>query len=320
MSSPTTLLLAPIRGVTNHAFRQHFAQCFGGFGAAIAPYVVVERGDLPHERQLSDAFPARNQALPTVPQLLTNDPEGFVDVARALFDQGCDEVNWNLGCPYPMVTRRRQGAGLLPHPTVIDELLDRACSALGSRVSIKMRLGMEDEAEAGPVLDVLGRYPLREVIVHPRTANQLYRGHADVEAFARCLSRSRHSLTYNGDIASVSDYRTLASRLPSVTRWMIGRGALSNPFLPTAIMAGADRVTPDTAALERFHDAMLEHYRSKLSGSAHVLHKMKELWGYLAKSFDPKSKAVKKAMRAKDLDVHLRHVRNVFDGAARWVA
>lgn len=308
---PPVLSLAPIRGVTHAAFRSSFARRFGGVDRAMAPYVVPEGGALPPATKLRDAMPACNRSLVTVPQILTDDPAAFVLTARAYLQAGCEEVNWNLGCPYPMVTRRKRGAGLLPFPDRIDAFLDIACGAMGDCVSVKLRLGLHDASEVGPVLGVLDRYPLAEVIVHPRTATQMYRGRADLDAFVRCVEASRHSLTYNGDIVDVTSFREKREALPTVRRFMIGRGAVSNPSLPTALREGAHEARLDCTRLLAMHDDLLEHYRQTLSGPAHVLHKMKELWGYWARSFDPKSKPLKKVLRAKRLEHLDRHAREV---------
>ncbi|MFW5741505.1 MAG: tRNA-dihydrouridine synthase [Myxococcota bacterium] len=310
--------MAPIRGVTHAAFRNAFAKWFGGFDATLAPYMVAHGDTMPSDAHLRDAMPDSN-VLPTVPQLLSDDPDAFVRVARVYLDGGCTEVNWNLGCPYPMVTRRRRGAGLLAHPDRVDAFLDHACSRLGACVSVKLRLGMHDAVESEPVIAVLNRYPLKSVTLHPRTASQVYRGSVDLDAFARCLQLSRHLLTYNGDIVDVPSFRERRSAFPAVRDWMLGRGAIANPFLPASLRCEQGVQQPDRKKLEGFHQDLLEHHRRTLSGSAHVLHKMKELWGYWARSFDPKTKAIKKILRAKRFEHYERHAREVFDGAGRWI-
>jgi len=313
-----SLVLAPIRGVTTAAFRRGFADCFGGFDRALAPYVVPDSRGSTTGSHFRDALPDANDAMPTVPQILTTSPGDFVRAATFYLASGCSEVNWNLGCPYPMVTRRGRGAGMLPHPDRIDAFLRHVCNALGTRVSVKLRLGLGDSDEVEPVFEVLDRYPLTEVILHPRTARQRYGGAVDLAAFARCSRASRHPIVYNGDIVSVASFQDKRSAFPSVHRWMIGRGAVMNPSLPGAIRAGRDEA-PDLRRLARFHDKMLEHYRSTLSGPAHVLHKMQGLWTYWARGFDPKSKPIKKILRAKRLGPYEGHAREVFDGAVRWV-
>ena len=317
--SERRLVLAPIRGVTDAAYRTNFTKFFGGFDGALAPFVSPERGRMPTGSQLRDAMPAANPLLPTIPQILTADAEKFVQVARSYLDGGCTEVNWNLGCPFPMVTKRGRGAGLLPHPERVSAFLDTVCAALGEKVSVKLRLGMERPDEVLAVLDVLAPYPLRGVTVHARTAAQMYEGVVDLEAFAACLARSSRALAYNGDIVDVATFNALTERFPQVNEWMIGRGAIANPFLPSQLR-GDPKGVVDMDRLRAFHDAMLAHYSGVLSGPSHVLDKMKGIWQYLALSFDRKAKPLKRVLRAKGMRSYTEYSEVVLRGGVKWTA
>ena len=104
-----TLYLAPIRGITDSVFRTAFANIFGGFDRSIAPFVRMERGVLT-KGPFRDLQPEWNRALCTVPQILSRDPEEFLLIAERFGDLGYREVNWNIGCPFPMVTKKGAGA------------------------------------------------------------------------------------------------------------------------------------------------------------------------------------------------------------------
>ncbi len=109
-----------------------------------------------------------------------------------LADAGYGEVDWNLGCPYPMVAGKKRGSGLLPYPEAIGEFLDRVCPRLGIGLSVKMRLGRYDARESAALAPVLNAYPLRKVTVHPRIGVQLYGGSVDLEGFAALAGSLRH--------------------------------------------------------------------------------------------------------------------------------
>ena len=177
------LSLAPIRGVTDAAFRSNYTRVFGGFDDALAPFVTAESGRMPREKDLDDAFPTGDQPLPTIPQILGADPRLFLTVAKSLQDRGAKLVNWNIGCPHPMVTKRGAGSGILPFPDRIDAFLQEVLADIKIQLSVKLRLGMLDRGESDAVLRVLNRYPLAEVILHPRTGKQMY-----TELTARYLS------------------------------------------------------------------------------------------------------------------------------------
>ena len=124
------LILAPLRGFTDTVFRNAFQRRFQGVEEAVAPFVTSVNGRRIKPSHLRDLAPADNRALPVVPQILSNNSDEFVCLARTLFELGYEEINWNLGCPYPMVAKKYRGSGhadprwsgagqRVPHRTVI---------------------------------------------------------------------------------------------------------------------------------------------------------------------------------------------------------
>ncbi len=292
MTSQPTLILAPIRGVTDCHFRSLFHHYFPGFDGALAPFINPQRSSQYQPKQLKDLLPEANISLPVTPQLLHTDADDFLFLAKRLHDLGYKEINWNLGCPAPMVTKKKRGSGLLPYPDEILLFLDQVIPKLPMQLSIKTRLGLESPEELLSLLPALDKYPLTEIIIHGRLGKQLYRGTSDRESFARCLEVSKHSIVYNGDIDTVETFKELQQQFPGVKKWMIGRGALANPFLAGAI---AGRQTTDTLhTLKCFHKDLYSCYSQLLSGQAHLLGRMKQLWSYLSASFPPQKKTWKK--------------------------
>ncbi len=288
----TQLILAPIRGITDCHFRTLFQKHFPGFDSAIAPFITPQRYSSYKPKQLKDLLPDVNQNLPIIPQLLNTDTEDFLFLAHRLAELGYKEINWNLGCPAPMVTHKHRGSGLLPFPEKILDFLDQVLPTLPVKLSIKTRLGYANKQELLRLLPRLDDYPITEIIIHGRLGKQLYRGNSDPRAFARCLEQSRHSIVYNGDINSVEKLLNLQEQFPQLEKWMIGRAALANPFL-----VGDIKGLPDNSRSERiqcFHYELFHCYKELLSGPSHLLGRMKQLWLYLSFSFPPQAKSWKK--------------------------
>ena len=279
------LVLAPLKGFTDAVFRSTFAEHFDGFDGALAPFVAAAAADRLTEKHFRDLLPDRNTRMPVEPQILGNNADDFVFLARRLLEMGYAEVNWNLGCPFRPVTKKRRGSGLLPFPDQVDEFLDKTLRALPGRLSIKMRLGRNRPDEIFKLLPILDRYPLREVIIHPRTARQMYGGAPDLDAFQACLERSRHRIVYNGDIVDRQGFLALQSRFPRVEAWMIGRGALSNPFLPAAVKNGGETTADRVEKFKSFYDDLFARYQGRLCGPGHLLDRMKGFWKYFAAAF-----------------------------------
>ena len=142
--------MAPIQGVTDFIYRNTFPEFFDGFDLAVAPFIATSAGNRAKKSRIRDILPALNTGLPVIPQILSKDPDDFIALARQLFDLGYEKVNWNLGCPFPMVTRKLRGSGLLPFPEKIDAFLEAILLEIPNKLSIKTRLGLEktDEIES----------------------------------------------------------------------------------------------------------------------------------------------------------------------------
>jgi tRNA-dihydrouridine synthase len=318
-ASAPLLYLAPIRGITDAVFRTVYARHFQGIDRAIAPFVTTNSGRRPPDRHVRDLAPAANPIMPVIPQILGKSATEFVTLARHLFEEwGYTQVNWNLGCPFPQVAQKGRGSGLLPHPELIDAFLEEVLAAIPNRLSIKTRLGRRDPAELDAVARVFRRYPLEEVIVHPRTGIQMYTGRPDLQAFAAFLQRCPHRVVYNGDIVSEAVFADLRERFPSVGAWMVGRPALANPFLPGLLKGVAPLPADPMRAFRRFHNDLLEAYREQLAGPGHLLDRMKGLWRYFHVPFTHGAEALKRIHKAPRLDLYEELAERFFDGEGRW--
>lgn len=315
-TTPATpfLYLAPLRGITDVLFRNVFFDHFKGIDCAVAPFINPQKNPSNKKKLLADLYPEDNTRIEVIPQLLNNRADEFLDLALRLEDLGYTRLNWNLGCPAPMVANKGRGSGLLPYPDQILEILDEVLPRLGASLSIKMRLGFRENRESALLLPRLNDYPLEEIIIHPRLGKQMYKGKTDPEGFAASLELTRHPVAYNGDINSLADYRHLAGRFPQISRWMIGRGLLMNPLLAEELKGvPATEPTRKKARIRAFHDELCDAYREKLSGPGHLLGKMKQLWLYLYRSFPGKDKTLKIIKKARTEKQFLEAADMMFD-------
>jgi tRNA-dihydrouridine synthase len=314
------LYMAPMKGFTDCVFRQVYAEHFTGFDAAISPFIASKRDCPVRRRHVRDVWPENNNGLTVVPQILSKVASDFTALANYLYDMGYDTVNWNLGCPSPMVASKKRGAGLLPHTDRIDAFLEDALTAMKGRLSLKLRLGWETSAEILRLLPVLERYPLKEVIIHPRTGRQAYKGGVDLDAFEACLSETRLPVVYNGDICTLEDFEQISGRFTNVSQWMVGRGFLADPFLPQIIKNGQDGIEGRRRKLQQFHQDLFQAYAARLKGPSHLLKKMKGLWRYLALSFEPFDKTLKKMKKSNRPEKYLDLVNRFFETEATLIS
>ncbi|MCF7974263.1 MAG: tRNA-dihydrouridine synthase family protein [Phycisphaerae bacterium] len=305
MQTSQTYYLAPVRGITDLVYRNCFADQFKGVDLAMAPFVQTVKGNQIKASHLLENTPAQNR-LPTIPQIIGRNPGHFIDLARQLADAGNTAVNWNLGCPYPTMTKKRCGSGLLPYPQDIDKFLETVCAEVPLAISIKMRLGLETPQDILTLLPILNRYPIEHVTIHPRLGTQMYGGDLDLDCFGLCLETLNPPVIYNGDITTLEAYHTLKQRFPQVTTWMLGRGLLANPCLIEEIQQGdplplSDKIT----RIRAFHAALLEGYSQRLSGPAHQIQRMVSHWEYLRVGLPFGEKLFHKVRKARTLaDYH----------------
>lgn len=267
----------------------------------IAPYIRLNGKMEIKPGSERDLLPENNSSLSLVPQIITKDADEFVFVAKYIQNLGYTELNWNLGCPYPMVAKRGMGSGLLSSPEKINEILTQVFAETDIQVSVKMRLGYESPQEILHVLPVLERFRLANITIHPRIGKQMYKGEVDLKAFEECLGLTSHKIFYNGDITSVQSFRELKDRFPAINNWMIGRGLIADPFLPSMIKAD-NAVYPENRyeIFNSFHEALFSSYEEALSGQKHLLMKMYPLWEYFIYSFPCSPKGLKKIIKARN--------------------
>jgi tRNA-dihydrouridine synthase B len=280
------IILAPLHGYTEAPFREALATCFNGFDEAVAPFIALSPAQRFNPVRLRDLKPSRNSRMKVLPQILGNDTVSFVQAALALHDFGYTRLNWNLGCPKRAIAAKQRGSGLLPHPDLINAILEKVLTSIPQQLSVKLRLGRNNPDEILPVIEVLNRFPIESVTVHPRLGTEMYTKSADVEAFAAISPLIRHPVIYNGDIFSAEDYLRLKICFPSVKGWMIGRGVLANPFLAEQ-MKGFE--LPDSSGQRErfigFVNQLQQQYSAESRTKHFLLNRMKDNWGFFAFRF-----------------------------------
>jgi tRNA-dihydrouridine synthase len=309
----TTLLSSPLQGFTDFRFRNAFHRYFGGIDTFYSPYInlngkLVIKGS--YER---DILPENNTTLEVIPQIITNDAEEFLFVVRYVQQLGYKELNWNLGCPYPMVAKCGMGSGLISNTSQIEHILKRVHSETDIIVSMKMRMGYENPTEILDVFPILEQYPIKNIAIHARIGKQLYKGGVDLESFQKCLDTSKQKIYYNGDITSVEKFRMMQERFPSIDHWMIGRGLIADPFLPSMIKNNTTEYPKNKLEIfEAFHDTIYQEYDAYLSGPTPIRMKMLGFWEYFSASFSNPQKTFKKIKKAGNSKNYEAAVKEIF--------
>lgn len=305
------LLSSPLQGFTDFRFRNAFHHYFGGIDTFYAPYIRFNGKPEIKKSYQKDLDPANNNVPNLVPQVMTNKVEEFMLVVNYVKSLGYKELNWNLGCPYPMVTKQGMGSGLICQPQLIDEILEATHSQSDIQISMKMRMGFENPTEILDVFPILEKYPLKSIAIHARIGKQLYKGPVNLDAFETCLQHSQQPIYYNGDITSVESFRKIQGRFPDIDHFLIGRGLIADPFLPSMIKNNTETYPSNRWELfQEFHNTIFEQYNEALSGPTPIKMKMLGFWEYFSTSFaDPKTfKKIKKAGNLKNYQIAVEEI------------
>ncbi len=278
-------ILAPLLGLTNTAFRNTFVRHFSGLDAAVAPFISVVNNQRLSHSLFTDILPENNTSLKLTPQLIGNHAEAFLNMTKKIQQLGYTEINLNLGCPMPLVAKKKRGSGFLPYPELIAAFLEDIFEQIEIDISIKTRLGYQSSDEIDALIPVFNAFPLKSLCIHPRTGKQQYEGVVDIAKFASIYTAFHSEIIYNGDISTVDDIQNLQNQFPDIKKWMIGRALLKNPFLLEENSQGA---IDECQKNRRFEDFVWDFYTiqsKRIQAEKSLLNVMKEYWQYFSAYF-----------------------------------
>ena len=310
MDKTVKYYMAPLESVTTWIYRQAHAKIYGRLDKYFIPFLE------PHEkrdfktRELQEILPEHNENIYVVPQILTNRSEGFIKLAKALKDWGYEEINLNLGCPSKTVVTKGKGSGFLAKPEELERFLTEIFDALSGevKISVKTRIGKEDPEEFPALLKLFNKYPMEELIIHPRVQKDGYGNVPRLELYELAEKQSVNPLCYNGDIYTREQIRNFAERFPGTERLMFGRGFLRDPGL----LYNEGKDPKDIfEKFWAFHDLVYEGYQERNMGDRNVLFKMKELWSYQVYQFSEPERLFKTFKKVQDCNEYEQMIRNL---------
>ena len=304
------LYFAPFEGISGYVYRNAYNKYFGSIDKYFIPFIMPNQFGHLNYKEINDILPEHNKDMKAVPQLLTNNATDFLNTVNELENYGYDEVNLNLGCPSKTVVTKFKGAGLLADTDRLDAFLQEIYSKSNVKISIKTRIGMDDPSEAEELVKIYNKYPILELIVHPRLQSDYYKNVPNLDVFEYIYRNTDHKLCYNGDIVTPRDYEMIKNRFKNLDSIMLGRGILKNPGLGCYTKTGLKKEKDDYI---NFHNYIYEEYKEVLFGEKTVLFKMKELWAYLGNSFTSYEKYGKKIKKAQTLKKYDEAVQRLFN-------
>jgi tRNA-dihydrouridine synthase B len=245
--NPPTFL-SPMAGLTDSVFRRLIKR-LGGCGLVMTEFTSAEgltRNSLKSKRMLF----YHEEERPVTAQLFGADPERLAEATRMVEDLGFDAIDLNLGCPAKKVVKACGGSALLRETRLLEQILRTIREATAMPFTIKIRAGWDETeivaVQVGKMAEDIG---VDAVAFHARTRVQGFSGHSNWSLIGELKSYLRIPVIGNGDIVTPDD----AFRMKKETGCdgvMIGRGALSNPWIFRQIdelQSGIPVTQPDVA-------------------------------------------------------------------------
>ncbi|WP_141733401.1 tRNA-dihydrouridine synthase family protein [Oligoflexus tunisiensis] len=242
------LSVAPMEGVTTFPMRLWLTMTSQP-PAMTSPFLKVTRAFpesalpdtfIPELMQLREALPYE-----LVPQFITGEPEQFLRAAAFIPPTLAPVIEINCGCPSPNSMGRYAGSGMLSDPEFFARSIETLSQELGpGRLAVKMRLGVQSDAEFPALLAALTALPLARLTVHARTRADGYRGQARWTEVQRAASGTRLPVFASGDVWGWTSWQRLQSTAPDIRGAMIGRGLLRNPWIFCELQSGTKTRMP----------------------------------------------------------------------------
>jgi tRNA-dihydrouridine synthase len=301
------LYLAPMEGITGYIYRNALKDLFGDhFRKYFTAFITPRPKAGMRSKERNDMHPDNNKGITLVPQIMSRDAEEFLSLAHEIrADFGYEEINLNCGCPSGTVVSHGRGSGMLKDPEYLDRFLFEVFEKTEVKISVKTRIGVTDPDEWSQLLEIYKKYPLSELIIHPRVQKQGYGGKIWKECFEMAAD-APFRVIYNGDIKTTEDLKCLSDTL------MIGRGVIADPSLGRQIYGG---VKASAEELKAFHDRIFSEYEALFDGPQPLISHMKELWSYMCINFPGKEKEFKALKKARNLAEYKAAIRGVFYAA-----
>ncbi len=287
------LYFAPLEGITTYTYRNTHKEFFGGCDEYYAPFITPSANEKVSSKSLRDILPENNNGLKPMIQVMANRAEAFLNFEEKIKELGYTSVNLNFGCPSSTVVKKSRGAGALLELEVLDSFFAGIFEKSSLEISVKSRIGFFSADELEDIISVYNKYPITELIIHPRTRQDYYNGLPDMDAFEKVYKTAKMPVCYNGNIFSAEDFYRTENRFKGLGSMMIGRGAIANPGIFREIKDGK---ALKSAELVSFTKALKERYLKVLGSEVYTLHKLKEIWMYSMWNY-PEEKRLLKAIK-----------------------
>lgn len=280
VEAPNKVVLAPMAGVCNPAFRL-IAKEFGC--GLVCAEMVSDKAILHGNSRTMEMLYVDEREKPLSLQIFGGDTESLVEAAKYVDEHtNADIIDINMGCPVPKITKCDAGARWLLDPPKIEQMISTVVKSVKKPVTVKMRIGWdEDHIYAVQNAKAVENGGGSAVSVHGRTRVQMYTGHANWDIIKEVKESVAIPVIGNGDVFTPEDAKRMLDQT-GVDGVMIGRAALGNPWMlyRTIQYLTKGELPPEPTGQEKIRIALLHMDRLVALKGEHVA--VKEMRKHLA--------------------------------------
>ena len=230
---PNQVVVAPMAGITNSAFRVICKQ----FGAGLVVCEMIsDRGIMHHNQKTLSMMFVDPREHPVSIQIFGGTKETLVAAAKFVDQQtDADIIDINMGCPVNKVTKTDAGAKWLLDPSKVYEMVAAVVAAVEKPVTVKMRTGWDDQHILAVENAIAAqRAGAAALAMHGRTRKQMYTGTANWDILKEVRQHLTIPFMGNGDVKTPQDAKRMLTEV-GADAVMIGRAALGNPWILRAV-------------------------------------------------------------------------------------
>ncbi|KRL37755.1 tRNA dihydrouridine synthase DusB [Liquorilactobacillus uvarum] len=310
---PNQVVVAPMAGVTNVAFRMICKE----FGAGLVVCEMIsDRGIQFRNKKTLGMLKFDPSEHPVSVQIFGGNKETLVEAARFIEETtDVDIIDINMGCPVPKVTKGEAGARWLLDPNKVYEMVHAVVAACNKPVTVKMRTGWDEDhiyaVENALAAEEAGAAALA---MHGRTRKQLYTGHADWGILKDVADHlTKIPFIGNGDVRTPEDAKKMLEDV-GADAVMIGRAALGNPWIvkQTAEYLAGEEVVPEPTPEQKIRVAKEHLHRLVLlKGEIVGPKEFRSQAAYYLKGI-PRSARAKAALNSANTENEMNSIFDIF--------
>lgn len=266
------LILAPMAGVTDLAFRSLAIEC--GADYCVTEMVSAKAMSYDNKKTFDLLKIAPNEKIKVV-QIFGDEPDTMASMCKVL-EKDFDIIDINMGCPAPKIVKNNSGSALMKNETLAYDIIKACVDSVKVPITVKFRKGFDkDSVNAVSFAKMCEKAGASAITIHGRTREQYYEGQVDLDIIKAVKEAVNIPVIANGDVKDKESYKHMLD-YTHADAVMIGRGALGNPAVFSEILGRKD--SPDKLYFIKKH---IEILRQNYDDSFIVGHMRKHILWYL---------------------------------------